>query len=106
MDTSEIVAFVLTGLGTVLLTLTLLALLCAAMGAGFRFAEARRAAQSAPSAAPAENDTISPELLAVLTAAAESALENPVSVVKIQSKHPRGWALAGRKTHHLSHKLR
>ena len=103
MDTPEILAFVLAGLGTVLITLTLLALLCSAMGAVFRASAARDRTQPA---APAECDTISPELLAVLTAAAESTLEKPVRVVTIQSKHPRGWALAGRKTHHLSHKLR
>jgi Na+-transporting methylmalonyl-CoA/oxaloacetate decarboxylase gamma subunit len=115
MELSEVLSFVLYGLATVLGTLTLLALLCAAMGAVFQRLEAAkvRAAEAQIQASLSlldddvqQGEAMSPELLVVLSAAAESVLDSPVRVVRIESRGGRLWAQSGRKEEHATHRLR
>jgi Na+-transporting methylmalonyl-CoA/oxaloacetate decarboxylase gamma subunit len=112
MEFADAFSFVLYGLATVLGTLTLLALLCGAMGRCIVWWEARRqhdresAVVDAAQAAQVDRDVISPELLVVLTAAAESALGASVRVAHIESTEPRRWAHSGRETEHMQHWLR
>jgi len=56
---------------------------------------------------------MTPQLLAVITAAVHAAIETPakiLSVRKLEGPSPEqtrmAWALEGRRSHHASHKLR
>ena len=110
MAGADIVSFIALGLATVLGTLTLLALLCAATGAVFTALERRREqaalAERALGTEPAQDDRLSPELIAVLTAAAQESLKRPVRMVSVQSPQVRAWAKAGREQEHQPHRLR
>lgn len=107
MDTADVVSFIISGMGTVLGTLVLLTLLCSGIGALFGRAQAvrdRRDSLEQEGALPPA--AMSPELLVVLTAAAEAALDSPVRSIRVRSTGPRHWAQSGRKYHHSSHKVR
>ena len=110
MTGADIVSFIGLGLATVLGTLTLLALLCALTGAVFTALQRRREqaalAESALVAESTPGDWLSPELIAVLTAAAQESLNRPVHMVSVQSPQVRAWARAGREQEHQPHRLR
>ncbi len=112
---SELIEVPIIGLGTVLITLILLAVVCSGIGRYFisqdKAAQAKKAA-AAPAvstAAPQEAkalDEISPELIAILSAAAESALRKPVAIVRVAAARDHWWAVQGRQAHHHSRKTR
>lgn len=66
--------------------------------------------QAAPAAKPApdQSDAITPQLLAVLTAAATAAMHKPVQVTRVKFVHQNKgqlWAQMGRRSIMTSHRL-
>lgn len=62
-----------------------------------------------PAAVAASVDGISPELVAVLTAAASAALGSPVRICEISAgkmNDQRSWSQEGRREIYLSHRIR
>ncbi|MBF0287439.1 MAG: OadG family protein [SAR324 cluster bacterium] len=114
---SELFIVPVVGLATVLATLVLLYILCALVGRYFINQDKAAAAKAAPApvatAAPAAEtkkteslDGVSPELIAILSAAAESVLRKPVAIVRVSAARDHWWAVQGRQAHHHSRKTR
>lgn len=106
----DILSFVLMGLGVVIGTLVLLAILTTIMGRMFIVVEAKKSASSkARPAAPAVNAPVAAqedeELVAVLTAAAYETLGKPVRIIRFAPTET-SWSAGSRTESHQSHNLR
>jgi Na+-transporting methylmalonyl-CoA/oxaloacetate decarboxylase gamma subunit len=98
----QLVEFSLAGCAVVLLSLSILALICHAVSYVLRFT----AAGPMPSKNPASKEVeLSEEVVAIITAAVAEALEARHRIVHIRGLTPEdlGWSLEGRLQHHASH---
>jgi Na+-transporting methylmalonyl-CoA/oxaloacetate decarboxylase gamma subunit len=99
----ELIKFALTGLLVVLISLSLLAVFCTAIGYGLRLFAPRPLPSR--TAAAGENEPLD-EIVAVIAAAVAETIGTPHRIVHIRGLAPEdlAWALEGRMQHHTSHK--
>jgi len=103
--TLELVQFSLTGILVVLLSLSLLAVNCVAVGYLLRAFAPRTLPLTTRDSAGSEEEQ-SDELVAVIAAAVAEAVAAPHRIVHIRglTAEDLSWSLEGRLQHHASHK--
>ncbi len=115
----KVFEFLASGLVVVLGTLFFLSVITFLVGKIFEFPgmlERRREARKDSALAEAQEkkssgcfeDGITPELIAVISAAAAEVLDKPFKLINVGevSTGASNWSLAGRSSHHSSHKVR
>jgi len=102
-STLQLLWFALTGMLVVLLSLSLIAVFCSALGYLVRIFVPRPLASR--SVTPANDHETSDELIAVIAAAVAEAIDAPHRIVNIRGLTPEDltWSLEGRLQHHASH---
>jgi Na+-transporting methylmalonyl-CoA/oxaloacetate decarboxylase gamma subunit len=99
----QLAEFAAAGLAVVLLSLSLLALFCSAVGHFFQRSSARATPQRQSAVS---SDALTEETVAVIAAAVAAVVALPHRVVHIRglTAEEMGWMWGGRIQHHTSHK--